>query len=781
MKVGRALSAFWPWLSAISAWYFIGATTAQAAVPTVSSPEEIGEIVVTAQKREQSVNDVGITIVTATGAELQQRGINSVYDLPRLVPGFTVQESAFNSTSFTLRGVGFFNSDLATPPAVSVYMDEAPIPYPIMTRLVAFDLERVEVLKGPQGTLYGQNATGGAINYIAAKPTDHLESGFDVGIGSFTTLELGGFVSGPLTEGLAARIAVKAVEGDPWQVSSTRPGDKLGATRQWQGRAIVAWKPTDRYRSTLSASAWIDRSETLAPQFYAAVPAVPGLQDPRLASQPVATGQRAADWNPELKLNQDSRYWALFWRNEFDIRDHMTLTGITDYSRYNTAYVQDFDGTPISIDQIDARGNIEAFSQELRLAGSTPQLNWLLGANYSKDHIVDSPNQTYGNASGAQTFRASGLRLGGSLATGDYHVSTRAVFGALDYDLTDSLSVQASARYNNDDRTYSGCNYSVPNSLDQGGGIAAAYNIIQAASNDGSPIVPIKPGQCIVLDPTNNYRPLAIVNRKLDEDNFSWKAGIDWKPVSNTLIYASISKGYKAGTFPVLGAAQASQYDPIPQESVLAYEVGLKAGLMERRAQLNLAAFYYDYDDKQLRGKIQVPIFGAIEGLVSIPKSRVQGFEAQVVLRPTTGMTLDSSVTYSDSEIRKFDGFDGAAVLGDQSGTPFPFSPKWQSVTDASYEIPISSHSKAYLGGTLTYNSSTNSGVGNSPLLYIKSYTLVDLRVGMRFQDGKYDVSFWGHNVTSEHYWTAAFLTFDNVVRFPARPTTYGLRLSCRL
>src|SRR3546814_9810232 len=93
-------------------------------------------------------------------------------DLPRLVPGFTVQESAFNSTSYTLRGVGFFNSDLPTPPAVSIYIDEAPLPYPTMTRLVAFDLERVEVLKGPQGTLYGQNATGGAVNYIAAKPTD---------------------------------------------------------------------------------------------------------------------------------------------------------------------------------------------------------------------------------------------------------------------------------------------------------------------------------------------------------------------------------------------------------------------------------------------------------------------------------------------------------------------------------------------------------------------------------------------------------------------------------
>src|SRR3546814_9033426 len=121
-----------------------------------------------------------------------------------------VQESAFNSTSYTLRGVGFFNSDLATPPAVSIYIDEAPLPYPTMTRLVAFDLERVEVLKGPQGTLYGQNATGGAVNYIAAKPTDELKIGVDAGSGSFNHFDLGGFVSGPLSDTLSARFARKS-------------------------------------------------------------------------------------------------------------------------------------------------------------------------------------------------------------------------------------------------------------------------------------------------------------------------------------------------------------------------------------------------------------------------------------------------------------------------------------------------------------------------------------------------------------------------------------------
>jgi iron complex outermembrane receptor protein len=151
----------------------LAASEQQAAAPPMS---QVQEVTVTAQKREQSANSVGMSITTASGDELREQGITSVEQLAQLVPGFTLQQSAFNSTIFTLRGVGFFNSDLGTPPAATVYVDEAPLPYTAMTQLASFDVERLEVLKGPQGTLYGQNATGGAVNSIAAKPTDKFRS-----------------------------------------------------------------------------------------------------------------------------------------------------------------------------------------------------------------------------------------------------------------------------------------------------------------------------------------------------------------------------------------------------------------------------------------------------------------------------------------------------------------------------------------------------------------------------------------------------------------------------
>src|SRR5262249_23736185 len=162
----------------------------------------------------------------------------------------------------TLRGVGFFNSDLATSPAVTVYLDESPLPYPAMTKLIAFDLARVEVLKGPQGTLYGQNATGGAVNYIAAKPPDSFEEGFDATYGRFNRLLVGGFVSGPIDDQFSVRIALQWQRGDAWQESITRPGDRLGRIQELQGRATLEWRPDTRLDSRLTFTATHDGSDS---------------------------------------------------------------------------------------------------------------------------------------------------------------------------------------------------------------------------------------------------------------------------------------------------------------------------------------------------------------------------------------------------------------------------------------------------------------------------------------------------------------------------------------
>ena len=232
---------------------------------------------------------------------LKERGITSVADLTRLVPGLTIQESSFNSTSFTLRGVGFFNSDLATPPAVTVYVDEAPLPYPAMTRLAAFDLARVEVLKGPQGTLYGQNATGGAVNYIAAKPTEAFEAGVDATYGSFD--RTAGWAASSAARSLitlGVRVAVQGRRGDAWQESITRPGDELGKIRELQASRDARMAPRRAVRVPRSRLPMThDDSDSIAAQFLAPAPTIPPLAVPGLLTFPVVTEPRAADWTPD--------------------------------------------------------------------------------------------------------------------------------------------------------------------------------------------------------------------------------------------------------------------------------------------------------------------------------------------------------------------------------------------------------------------------------------------------------------------------------------------------
>ncbi len=190
----------------------------------------VSEIVVTAQKREQTIQSVGMSIQAATGQALLEKGVNSTGDLVKLVPGLTASDTGYSGApQFGIRGVIYLDPSLAANPTVSTYNDQIPLPFSIESLGSTLDLERVEVLKGPQGTLFGDNATGGAINYIAAKPTKDLEAGGDVQYGRFNTLDAQGYVSGPLTDTLDARLALRTVQANGWQKSYVTPGENLGS------------------------------------------------------------------------------------------------------------------------------------------------------------------------------------------------------------------------------------------------------------------------------------------------------------------------------------------------------------------------------------------------------------------------------------------------------------------------------------------------------------------------------------------------------------------------
>jgi iron complex outermembrane receptor protein len=771
-----------------AAFLFVGGSSVAlilAVTPAIAqdaATAPIDEIVVTALKREQTDASVGMSTAVASADALRDRGIDSVADLPRLVPGLTLQESNFASTSFTLRGVGFFNSDLSTPPAVTVYVDEAPLPYPAMTKLAAFDLARVEVLKGPQGTLFGQNATGGAVNYIAAGPSKTLQSGADVSFGRFNRLQVGGFVAGPLAEGLTGRLALQGRWGDGWQKSITRPGDRLGRIAEFQGRATLDWEASDRLSTRLTLTVTHDGSERPAGQFVAAIPRRPELAVPGLLTFPVVLKPRAADWNifrgdtgEHISYASDTMLLQARLRTDYRVTDDVTLTSLTSYAHLDLAYAQDPNGTPFSLNEaIDDDGRISSFFQEFRASGRNGRFNWLIGVNYARDRIHDEPRQIFRDVDSAHLFEAidpEAYSDANQLGT-RVRVRTYAAFGRVEYAVSDKLMIEGALRYNIDRRRFDSCAFAATDHY------VRFWNLFRGGRE---PLTRL--GDCYVLDPANDLLPVDNVHNVLNENSLSWRIGLNWTPRPGLLAYVNASRGYKAGTSPVAAVSTVNQYTPIGQESVLAYEAGVKAGFFDRRVQIAASGFYYDYRDKQLRSARIDPPFGPLEALASIPKSHVVGAEVQLVARPLAGLTLDASATYTHTEIDEFIGFDGLTNFADQAGTRFPFAPAWQSVTNLDYDFPVASRVRGFLGGSLTYRSATFAGVGEREALRIDPYTLLDLRAGVEItgkRQGRYRVWLWGRNVTNEYYWTNVFANANAVARFVGQPATYGLTVSSR-
>jgi iron complex outermembrane receptor protein len=740
----------------------------------------VSEIIVTAQKRQEAVNTVPMSITAATGVQLRDAGIDQPRDLVKITPGFSYADSYVGSPIYTLRGVGFSDISLGGRPTVSIYTDEAPIPFAIETRGASLDLERVEVLKGPQGTLFGQNATGGAINYIDAKPTQTQKYGFDASYGRFNALDLDGFVSGPIADDLTARVAFDHTQNDDWQRSYTTNAAN-GAGEFNNARVILAWTPTSRLKAQLNINGWVDNSDTQASQLLAVTPTSPAAAAliPGLLTYPVAPmNARAADFNPGQNYHKNNNFIQSSLRVDYDLSDHLVLTSISSLSHYAEHQLQDIDGTTLSNLSEFTTGDITSYSQELRLAGDlTPDAHFVVGVDYANDRVFQKNNTQFPQSTTALTFIPLGLPLFADFDNyGTQQEETYAVFGNVDYKLTDRIKVYGGVRYTEADNRFNGC------SSDSGDGIAASdFGPFQdyVRSLSGLPAnPPIAKGGCITA---NALFVPGLVTETLNQDNVSWRLGGEWTPFSRTLFYANVSKGYKAGGFPDLGATTATQYLPASQESILAYEAGFKTTLIDRTLQLNGAVFYYDYRDKQILGRVLDPLFGPLLKLINVPKSDIKGAELQLDWAPIHGLRVSAGASYIDSEVLdNFSNYDSNGNVVDFGGEAFPNTPKWQLVSAADYKWRLNDRLDAFVGGNATYQSKTNSELGNVPLLALKAYTLVDLRAGVQSSDGAWRLWLWGRNVGDVYYWTAASRDTDTTTRFAGMPRTFGVSLSYR-
>jgi len=824
---------------------------------SIASEGFIEEVIVTAQKREQSINDVGMSIDVSSGEKLAELGITDAFDLGKVVSGFNANSNYYGSMVYTLRGIGFQDTALASTNTVSLSLDEMPIPFAAMGSGVILDVQRVEALKGPQGTLFGQNSTGGAINFIANKPTRDFEAGVTASYARFNELDIEGFVSGPLSDTVSYRVALKSITSDGHQKSHT-DGQGLGPDPIWvangrsyeiddeagekdfiNGRLSLLFEPNDTFSALLTVNAWEDDSDSLRPQSFGTATLNPiNSLNPLLANYPVAPkNNRAADWgpcvnatggtpdrvtgntdiegNPENLNNRilddcadaakDNDYWSVSLRMDWDLNEDLTLTSLTSASEFDRYQGLEADGTIYQDYENLQVGDIEVFFQEVRLSGNiNDRGSWIAGLNFEHTESFDSFLHTYGMSSAIPTQVISATPLGPIFIYSEQETDTWSAFGSVEYMLTDDLNLTLGLRYTDQERDNLGC------ANDAGDGTWSTISdeiqfVLQLVG--GHPLVGgagLGPGGCGTTGTAPTFHPaIGGYVDSLDEDNWSWKLGLDWQRDNDSLYWFTITKGYKSGSFPNVAAAASVQVLPVVQEELLAYEIGGKLTRQDGNLQMNAAVYYYDYTDKQILGAISDFVFGSLPALVNVPESDVLGAEFSIEWYPIEGLRIAPAFTYVDSEIkgtfRNFDPFFGPNN-GDSknfSGQPFPNSPEWLGNIDIEYSWQLGNGATMFVGANVNYQDETNGffvdeckepGVSCTatafadevPLgdtdLEINSRTLVDVRVGVEF--GQWRIFGFGRNVTNEHYWDNASHVNDALLRFTGLPETYGVSVT---
>ena len=800
----RAVLALGVSAAALSAGVSVRAAEAAPAASTVNT---VDTIVVTAQRREETANSVGMAIQAFRGEQLKDLHVTDVKDLSTVAPSFSVSQSYQGIPTYTLRGIGFNTINMSATSTVGTYTDEVAYAYPIMNTGPIFDLQRLEVLKGPQGTLYGRNTTAGLIDFVTNHPTKDVQAQVSVDVGNNSTHNFEGFISGPLGDRAQGRLAFRTEDSDDgWQKSNTR-GEHLGEIHRYGVRGSLALQPSDALSIDLSLSYWKDRSDPLAAQAVGFNPATTGnpFNAPGLAAYVAShmpTDGSQADWAPYAQratdigaglgiagpLRNNNDFLGAKARISYAFSDSLRLVSLTSYNKLNRDATFDWSGAPYEILVQRGYGDIKSIAEELHLEGEAGDIHWLAGGYYGKDKILDADRTELGQHALINQVRyATGLLLGTPFNSAGYtplqaaqafrtyvdsanfETETKSVFANADWKINDAWKLTAGIRYTKDTQSYAGC------SRDFNGNMLPNVNVFNRYYYNlvyGANATPIVPGACVTFSTVTNQ--FGIVTSDLDEDNVAWRVALNYQPSEAILLYGSISRGAKAGSTPVNAANIASQNAPAKQELLTAYEVGIKAGLFEHRVQANLAAFYYDYQDKQLSVYFKDPIYTALARLQNIPKSEAYGLDGDVTWRATQDLTVIGAATLLHTEIKGYTGINAAGLTESFDGRPFLYSPEFQGSLTVLYKHDLTETLgwQAALNGR--YQSKSHADLSGDPLFVIPAYGLLNASLGIHPLKDKWELSVWGRNLTDEYYYPAVSNNSNLIVRFPGQTRTFG-------
>jgi iron complex outermembrane receptor protein len=807
------------------------------------SKKTIEIIQVTAQKRSQSINEVPMAITAIGENDLAEKGIADVSDLSFAVPGFVASDSSVGVPIYTLRGIGFNEESVQATSTVGIYIDEIAIPFPVMSSGLMLDIERVEVLKGPQGTLFGRNSTAGAINMLAAKPSDDTEISLKGGFSSYQTLDLEGSVSGALSDSVRARLAARTVKSNKgWQESITRD-ETLGEQDKLAARLTVEADLSSSTIASVIYDYWSDDSDTVSPQalvrsFSSLAANKQGLRDAMDAALPASVYQIGnnstdSDWlaGTRPKKNQENQSVSL--RIEHELNNGMSVkllsnvSSFEDGSSYSRDGIQGVPSTP-AIDAFvfydtenanyygnsrsDVKSEIKASSHELQLSGNTDITHWIIGLYYSETDVAVKDFQLLELSTNTN---GPGAAFGAIINDTHQETTTKAIFANADWQVTDELVVTTGIRYSQNTADFDGCTRDPDGDLanfftnGHNTGLAALRGEIPAAFSPFAKLLaPSEQGACITSVGYQDFNEtglpvvedaLAIsgrVSNNLDESSTSWRLAANYQFDNDVLGYVSYSRGFKAGSFPTLAGSVASQYEPAIQEQLDAYEVGVKATLLDGTAQFNTAVFYYDYTDKQLKNKALVAPFGNLPFLDNANSSKVSGAEVDFTWLATNNITISGGVTYMTTEIDEFIGYTTMGVEADFSGSAFPYSPELSGNLTLAYETEVTDDFILQAGLDIAYQGERNADYEYSAddvldtetnqalysvrqqydeLFVLPSYTVLNARIGVESMEGDWRAYIWVRNLTDEFYANNVTNSVDYIVRYPGMPRTFGV------
>jgi iron complex outermembrane recepter protein len=724
-----------------------------------------GDIVVTATRRATSIQDVPIAITAFSGEDLAERGVRELRDVADQISGVQIFRFVNGQPTWVIRGVGLVETNPNNPPPASIYADDVYQATTAQGQLALFDIGQIEVLKGPQGGLYGRNTSSGVIRVQSRLPSlERMEVNASGSYGTFDRVQLNAGISVPIiSDRLAVRLAGTMTQGGGWQFSLSDRRD-WGDADSWALRGAVVARPSETSEIRLIVNGARDRSELpllravgsrasvaeggVPPTFWCpalnagrqddacrtfpGVLSSLGLPYPANRTSDQSTDARRVLSNAINRLDIDN--FSAVLNASFEIAG-LKLTSITGYSDFGYGRTYDTDATSGEFGHQQQQSDFKLFSQELRLQDDEGRLRWSLGAVYNRETLNENRLFLTRDDPFAVSFYGTIGVQARSQAIANLRYDQRseswAVVGEGEYDITDNLQLSAAVRYTDLDKSYRNGGFNAPLAT--------------------GPVVP-------VLQPVTNF---TLSNSYKLSTNWSGNVALRWRVTPDFTAYVTAGRGVKeggfAGGFPFQAADAIVPFD---EEVATSVEAGVRGNVADNALSFSAAVFYYNYDGAQTNVPVLSPLTGSVFGRPGNVDARNVGIEGDVTLRPVRGLSLNGSITLLDAKYTedvRFPTQDG--FLATYDGLRRQFAPEVSWTLRAAYDQPLGTF--GVLGLSVDANGRSSridpfvapTGTRREVALFsLGGYTLLNGRVALTAPGGEWSVALIGRNLANRTY-----------------------------